>query len=94
VLPLLWQALVVEQGWSEQELWQALSFGPSQLLQRNEERLVLGSNRWLLYDPDHRWVANLDSYHGSQAANQPLLGQEITGAVVDCGLRSPENLSG
>jgi len=94
VLPLLWQALVVEQGWSEQELWRAISFGPSQLLQCSEERLSIGSNRWLLFDPEHRWTPKLEQSEGSQAANQPLLGHEITGAVVDCGLRSPESLNG
>ncbi len=94
VLPLLWRALVVDQGWSEQELWQAISYGPSQLLQCREERLSLGSNRWLLYDPDHRWTPSLDDDDPSQAANQPLLMQEITGAVVACGLRSPETLTG
>lgn len=91
VLPLLWQTLVVEQGWSEQQLWQAISFGPSQLLQRSEECLQLGSNRWLLYDPDHHWIPSLEDAHGTRAANQPLLGQGITGAVVACGLRSPTN---
>ena len=76
------------------ELWQAISYGPSQLLQRREERLSLGSNRWLLYDPDHRWTPSLDDDDPSQAANQPLRMQEITGAVVACGLRSPETLTG
>jgi dihydroorotase len=93
-LPLLWKALVVDQGWAEHELWQAISFGPSQLLKRHQERLSLGSNRWLLFDPDHRWSPKLEDSDGSQAANQPLLGQEITGAVVACGLRSPETLNG
>lgn len=93
VLPLLWQTLVVEQGWTEQQLWQALSFGPSTLLQRSEERLSLGSNRWLLFNPDHHWTPRLEVSDASQAANQPLLGQAIKGAVVACGLRSPGSLN-
>lgn len=89
VLPLLWQRLVEDQGWSIAELWEALSFGPSSLLQQPEEELRLGSNRWLLFDPDMTWTASADHPNAAQAANQPLLGTTVKGAVVACGLRGP-----
>lgn len=93
VLPRLWQALVVERNWSIPKLWEALSFGPSRLLQQPEEALTLGSNRWLLFNPEQRWVPSLDGIDGSRGANNPLLGQELIGAVCACGLRSPEPLN-
>ena len=90
VLPTLWQRLVQERGWSIPQLWDALSFGPSRLLQQPEEQLQIGSRRWLLFDPHQRWTASLDHPNASRGANHPLLGQLMHGAVVACGLRSPE----
>ena len=91
VLPTLWQRLVQERGWSIPQLWDALSFGPSRLLQQPEEQLQIGSRRWLLFDPHQRWTASLDHPNASRGANHPLLGQLMHGAVVACGLRSPEH---
>ena len=93
VLPMLWQVLVEQQGWSIPELWNALSFGPSKLLQQSEERLTVGSNRWLLFDPDRVWTAGLDHHNAARGANHPLHGQRMTGAIAACGLRSPANRS-
>jgi len=90
VLPLLWKALIQARHWSISQLWQLLSFGPSQLLGQPEERLTIGSNRWLLFDPDHCWTASSQHQDGSRGANLPVAGETIRGAVVDCGLRSPE----
>ena len=94
MLPRLWQALVRERQWSIAKLWEALSFGPSRLLQQPEEELSLGSNRWLLFDPHQRWTATLDHPNAARGANHPLLGQELNGAVVACGLRSPGRPNG
>ncbi|MGC6482169.1 MAG: dihydroorotase [Synechococcus sp.] len=89
VLPMLWQLLIQERTWSIPQLWQALSFGPSRLLQQPEERLEIGSNRWLLFNPNQRWQASGDHPDAARGANNPLLGQWLHGAVVACGLRSP-----
>ena len=61
VLPLLWQELVVKSKWSIEELWEALSFGPSRMLKVNEEYLNIGSRRWLLFDPEKSWVQKVNS---------------------------------
>ena len=52
VLPALWQALVVADGWQPSELWQALSWGPSAFLAQEPEVLQPGTQRWLLFDPE------------------------------------------
>lgn len=84
-LPLLWQALVVEQGWSLQQLWQALCWGPSQVLGHPPERLRSGSRQWLLFDPEARWCWSRQQGH-SLAANQPLSdGTTVCGRVRACG---------
>jgi dihydroorotase len=85
VLPLLWQELVRARGWPVERLWQALSWGGSALLGRPPEQLNLGSRRWLLFDPDHAWTWQRDDSL-SQAANQPLVGQTIRGAIRASGL--------
>lgn len=89
VLPTLWQHLVVNLGWSVNQLWQALSFGPARLLGQDEERLSIGSNRWLLFDPDQTWDQTRDAPHAPKAANQPWIGVRMRGQVVSCGLRIP-----
>lgn len=85
VLPCLWQELVLGQGWSADQLWQALCFGPARLLGLQAPRLELGSQRWLLFDPQRRWRAEADSW-APAAANQPLAGTELTGQVLATGL--------
>merc|ERR1711991_646589 len=51
VLPALWDALVRNGGFSLEQLWQGLSFGPSALIDQPPEELAVGSRRWLLFDP-------------------------------------------
>ncbi|MDP6851974.1 MAG: dihydroorotase [Prochlorococcaceae cyanobacterium ETNP1_MAG_8] len=87
VLPALWQELVVKAGWSVEQLWHALSFGPSQMLNLPEERLNPGSRRWLIFDPDQLWVQDRHDGNTSKAANQPWQGRQLKGRVVACGLR-------
>lgn len=88
VLPLLWQELVQERGWSIHQLWQVLSWGASQLLGQEPEHLQPGSRRWLLFDPQARWIWQRQEAL-SLAANQPLLGSTITGQVRATGLGAP-----
>jgi dihydroorotase len=90
VLPLLWQELVVKLKWKIEELWEALSFGPSRMLNLNEESLNIGSKRWLIFDPEKVWVQNIDSQTNTYCANEPLHGEEIQGKVVDYGLKVEE----
>ena len=89
VLPALWQELVVRRGWSVEKLWQVLSFGPSRLLNRAEEALTTGSNRWLLFDPEASWIQDRHDPCAPMAANQPWQGRQLQGRVVACGLRNP-----
>ncbi len=90
VLPALWQELVNVRGWSVRQLWRALSFGPSRLLGQPEERLEIGSNRWLLFDPQQRLRQSRRSADAPLAANQPWEGRELEGQVTACGLMNPE----
>jgi dihydroorotase len=85
VLPLLWQELVVQRGWPVEQLWQVLSWGGSQLLRTAAEQLTPGSRRWLLFDPHHTWCWQ-PRESLSWAANQPLGGQSLRGAVRASGL--------
>jgi dihydroorotase len=91
VLPSLWQALVGSCGWSAEHLWDVLSFGPSRLLGVAEERLTLGSHRWLLFDPNVIWTPSRSDPRASKAANQPCLDQPLRGRVIQCGLRTQVN---
>ncbi len=85
VLPLLWQELVQHRGWPVEQLWRALSWGGSQLLGMAPEQLTPGSRRWLLFDPHHSWCWHRHESL-SRAANQPLGGQSLHGAVRASGL--------
>ena len=87
VLPALWDALIRHGDFSVTELWHALSFGPSAMLNRPVEVLREGSSRWLLFDPEFRWTVSRQDTSAPSAANIPLLGQELQGRVVACGLR-------
>lgn len=49
VLPSLWKELVEKRNWTVEQLWEALSFGPSKILNFPPEELKLESNRWLLF---------------------------------------------
>lgn len=86
VLPLLWHELVEAGGWSIQQLWQGLCWGPCAVLGLPPELLATGSRRWLLYDPTARWSWP-PTPRGSLAANQPLAdGAAINGRVLATGL--------
>ena len=87
VLPSLWQELVVNAGWSIEQLWHALSFGPSKMLNLPEEQLNAGSRRWLLFDPENAWIQDRHHQDAPKAANQPWQGRQLTGRVLGCGLR-------
>ena len=54
-------------------------------VQTQAPRLEIGSQRWLLFDPQRRWRAEADSW-APAAANQPLAGTELTGQVLATGL--------
>jgi dihydroorotase len=86
VLPLLWEALIRQSGWSVPQLWQALSFGPSLLLNKPAERLSAGSDRWLIFDPDHQWRVDRQDPAAPLAANIPCQGTDIRGRVLASGL--------
>ncbi len=91
VLPFLWQELIEKSKWSIEELWEAISFGPSKVLNLPEEKLKIFSNRWVLFDPKKQWVQNnFDSNQrlGTSSSNQPWKDRTITGQVIDCGLRA------
>ena len=86
VLPLLWDQLVRKSGWKAEKLWEKISFGPSKLLDQEEEKLSLNSNRWLLFDPEKEWVQCNDEMNLTTATNQPIKDKKICGKVIDCGL--------
>jgi dihydroorotase len=69
-----------------ESLWQALSFGPSALIDQPPESLRLGSRRWLLFDPHHQWTVRRDDRQAPRGANMPYLGQTLKGRVIACGL--------
>jgi dihydroorotase len=86
VLPALWQELVVRHGLSIPQLWWALCWGPARFLGLEEERIEVGSDRWILFDPGSRWKAGNADANASMAANQPFEDTEITGRVLATGL--------
>ena len=86
VLPLLWQALVVEAGWGVELLWQALCWGPAAFLGLDPPSLQPLSRRWILFDPN----APTDSgIREGLAANLPPQFGSGQGALVGSGLRGP-----
>ena len=86
VLSALWDALVRGEGWSIEELWRALSFGGSMLLDQPSEQLTVASDRWILFDPDERWTATLSNREGPLARNLPWSSQTMQGRVIASGL--------
>lgn len=89
-LPMLWQELVGRQGWTAQELWQVLCWGPSRFLNLPEERLEPPTQRWLLWDPSCRWDSAVLE-RGSLAANLPTLPADgLQGRVIASGLMAEE----
>ncbi len=89
VLPLLWEELVGRQGWSAQQLWQALCWGPARFLDQPEPSVGPGSRRWLLFDPRRRWSWSAD-LGPSRAANQPFRERILQGQVLASGLTEPD----
>ncbi|MEI6031626.1 MAG: dihydroorotase [Synechococcaceae cyanobacterium ELA739] len=89
VLPLLWQALVVENGWRPEQLWQALCWGPAEFLRIRPANLQAPGRRWILFDPTAPNAAG-DRRTGSLAANPPSAPGSGQGALVASGLRGPE----
>ena len=86
VLPALWSALVDQGDLSIESLWELLSFGPSAFLDQPAESLLIGSRRWLLFDPEISWTVSRDDPAAPGAANLPWLGRTLQGRVVACGL--------
>ena len=93
VLPLLWQELVIKSGWKVEKLWDIMSFGPSRMLGTPLESLKENSNRWLIFDPNKKWIQNINRKTPKTAFNQPFEGKEISGKVIECGIKVPETLS-
>jgi len=85
VLPCLWQELVVECGWSAEQIWRALCFAPARLLGLTPPSLSPGSDQWVVFDPSRQWQPSHDSW-GPQAANQPAAAGTLTGQVLASGL--------
>ena len=85
-LSCLWDALVRQQGWSIEELWQALSFGGSLLLDQPSEHLSVNSHRWLLFDPEETWTVGQSDPAAPMARNLPFLGESMHGRVIATGL--------
>jgi len=85
VLPCLWQELVVQRGWSAEQLWRALCFAPARLLGLTPPSLSPGSDQWVVFDPSRQWQPSKDSW-GPQAANQPAATGTLTGQVLASGL--------
>lgn len=85
-LSMLWQELVVRRGWTAQELWEALCWGPSRFLNQAEEWLAPPTQRWLLWDPSQPWpTPGLD--RGARAANLPCFpAGGLRGRVMASGL--------
>ena len=86
VLPLLWEEFINKRAWSIPKLWKSLSFNPSNLLGITQEQLSLGSKRWLIFDPDTKWVNNQTNLGYDTPSNFPKKNQIIKGKVIHVGL--------
>ncbi len=86
VLPLLWEELINKRAWSISKLWKYLSFNPSNLLGITQEELSLGSKRWLIFDPDTKWINNQINLGYDTPSNFPKKNQLIKGKVIHVGL--------
>ncbi|MGB3495353.1 MAG: dihydroorotase [Elainellaceae cyanobacterium] len=81
-LPLLWSALVESGLWSALDLWNALSFRPSQCLDQEPPQLAIGSAaEMVLFDPKAKWTVSRTTLK-SLSTNTSWLGQTLTGAVL------------
>ncbi len=86
VLPLLWAELVHKRDWPIQKLWKYLSFNPSNLLGIMQEKLSIGSKRWLIFDPDTKWLNNQINLGYDSPSNFPKKNKLIKGKVIHVGL--------
>lgn len=93
VLPLLWQELVVNRGWSAAQLWQVLCWGGCRFLGLEPSSLQPGSRDWILFDPAA--AAGFDPGEDpSLAANRPdRHGPQGRGRVIASGFIAPERWS-
>ena len=86
VLPLLWEEFINKRSWPISKLWKYLSFNPSNLLGIKQERLSLGSKRWLLFDPETKWYNNQINLGYDSPSNFPKKNELIKGKVIEVGL--------
>jgi dihydroorotase len=85
VLPVLWQELVQQRGWTAADLRRVLCWGPAQLLGLPAPLLTSGSTDWILFDPQRRWRPGRKPTRPWRPIN-PLLNAELIGGVVATGL--------
>ena len=86
VLPLLWEEFISKRNWSISKLWRFISFNPSDLLGITQEKLSIGSKRWLMFDPDKKWVNNQINLGYDSPSNFPKKNALIRGKVINVGL--------
>ncbi len=86
VLPLLWEELVHKRDWPIPKLWKYLSFNPSNLLGIMKEKLSIGSKRWIIFDPDIKWLNNQINLCYDSPSNFPKKNELIKGKVIHVGL--------
>ena len=86
VLPLLWEEFVHKRSWPIPKLWKYLSFNPSNLLGIMQEELSIGSARWLIFDPDTKWLNNQVNLGYDSPSNFPKKNKLIKGKVIKVGL--------
>ena len=86
VLPLLWEEFVHKRSWPIPKLWKYLSFNPSNLLGIMQEKLSIGSARWLIFDPDIKWLNNQVNLGYDSPSNFPKKNKLIKGKVIHVGL--------
>ncbi len=86
VLPLLWEEFINKRSWEISKLWKYLSFNPSKLLGITQEKLSLGSKRWLIFDPDTKWLNNQINLGYDSPSNFPKKNELIKGKVFNVGL--------
>ena len=82
----MWEEFVNKRGWPISKLWKYLSFNPSNLLGINQEKLSLGSKRWLIFDPDKKWVNSQINLGYDSPSNFPKKNKLIKGKVIHVGL--------
>ena len=86
VLPLLWEEFVHKRDWPIPKLWKYLSFNPSNLLGIMQEKLSIGSKRWIIFDPDIKWLNNQINLGYDSPSNFPKKNELIKGKVIHVGL--------